>query len=1187
MKTDKPTEVSRNSLNIHAIGCLLLLTVWTGANASFAQERILDLDNAGAKAGGASAKPGEPAIRLLSKAGNRADFECSAPWCRASRIRLNSEEYTVLELPGGGDGGEIGDPQLPCYGKFIQVPDGAEVRLVIDKVDWVPIEGKFDIAPRQPPPVDKAGAPPPPFTRNKSAYERDDFSPAEIVRIADRARIRRKEMVYVVYTPIVYNPVKGSLKAGRRVQWHLEYDLPKKKPAPSRSDATGQREFGPILQRALDAQTDAGEPPSAAADLGTGNGADYLIITHDNFYTNILPLANWKHAKGLITRVVRLSEISPAPTSTNITAFIQNAYNTWNPPPTYVLLVGDSPHIPAWYKTLHSYYGTYAATDLYYAAIDGSDYFPDLFLGRLPCNSSSQCDLMVQKILGVEKAPNPTAAMYQTVLTAGQFADDDVNGYEDRLFIETAEAVRDFFISNGYSVPTAYCADSTVTPRRYNNTANGSLLHTNGALYGGAQTYVTTSAGSAAISNAINSGVWLVQHRDHGSQTGGWATPPFSPSRASALVNSNKLPVVMSINCETAWFDGSGDSLAEAFLKNPNGGSHCVIGATRVSYSWYNDWFTLGLYECMYTNFFETLSSIPYYKPGLTYGDNMAGHGTHFGQMLNFGKVLMYEKKGAGSVTQIEFDILTLLGDPEQSPRTAVPQLLTASHPGRLLADVAASFDVTVSSEGAPLRGALVALVLDPADYHTALTDGAGVAHFSFTPQAPQGNNLMSVTVSHQNGIPYEGFITIDTSRIVLTVPAAAREGDGVLAGQGLATVFPMPTNDLVVSLSSSDVSELTVPGSVLIPSGQTNAAFDLTIVDDAELDGTQPVVITANATGYATATNTIAVQDNETATLAVSLPAAAAEGSGMVQATLSVSAAPAASVAVELTSSDTSEAQVPAVAIIAAGQTTTHFNVMIVDDIWIDGPQAVSITAHVAYWSAGNATMLVLDNEPTNLTVTLPAQAREGDGTLTNAGLITVAGPLTTDLMISLVSSDTTELAVPPGITLPASNTTARFNLYVQDDPDVDSVQARRASRMASAPCSFKMTKARPHRPIRRRQMARRTWCKPRTWRGSQARCPDRSSRTMCILEPTRRLERPSCLVQPRTRPGRCRYWPRRRPITGRLWRAGWARRPGRCGSSAPKGWITLTGPPSPRHNSWACHSRQPLRPGMRSTQW
>ncbi len=61
-----------------------------------------------------------------------------------------------------------------------------------------------------------------------------------------------------------------------------------------------------------------------------------------------------------------------------------------------------------------------------------------------------------------------------------------------------------------------------------------------------------------------------------------------------------------------------------------------------------------------------------------------------------------------------------------------------------------------------------------------------------------------------------------------------------------------------------------------------------------------------------------------------------------------------------------------------------------------------------------------VLDNEGTNLLLELPAAAVEGDGTLTNAGRITIGGYLPVDLAVSLVSDDTNEVTIPPVVAIP-----------------------------------------------------------------------------------------------------------------------------------------------------------------------
>ncbi|MGC3959474.1 MAG: M36 family metallopeptidase [Verrucomicrobiota bacterium] len=274
-----------------------------------------------------------------------------------------------------------------------------------------------------------------------------------------------------------------------------------------------------------------------------------------------------------------------------------------------------------------------------------------------------------------------------------------------------------------------------------------------------------------------------------------------------------------------------------------------------------------------------------------------------------------------------------------------------------------------------------------------------------------------------------------------LTIPSLATEGDGTVGG--LVTALPAPTTNLTVLLTSSDPTEMTTPATVTVLAGQTNAAFNLTIVNDMELDGGQAVSLHATASGYASADAAITVLDNETATLSVSAPASLTEGSGtMLVGSVSVSPTPTANIQVSLSASDPTELLVSPYATIAAGQTSAGFTVTVVDDKQIDGPQPVTITASVTNWTTGFTNVIVQDNEPTNLVVLLPASAREGNGVLAGAGQVRIAGTLTTNLPVSLSSLDATELVVPSVVTILAGQTNALFNLTIVDDTDIDSAQ-------------------------------------------------------------------------------------------------------------------------------------------------
>ncbi|UCC11510.1 MAG: hypothetical protein JSW02_09175, partial [candidate division WOR-3 bacterium] len=67
-------------------------------------------------------------------------------------------------------------------------------------------------------------------------------------------------------------------------------------------------------------------------------GARYLIISYDAFYDAIEPLAEWKHKKGMMTKHVKLSDVGTS--ADQIKNYVANAYNTWQTPPEFLLLVG-------------------------------------------------------------------------------------------------------------------------------------------------------------------------------------------------------------------------------------------------------------------------------------------------------------------------------------------------------------------------------------------------------------------------------------------------------------------------------------------------------------------------------------------------------------------------------------------------------------------------------------------------------------------------------------------------------------------------------------------------------------------------------------------------------------------------------------------------------------------------------
>ena len=302
------------------------------------------------------------------------------------------------------------------------------------------------------------------------------------------------------------------------------------------------------------------------------------------------------------------------------------------------------------------------------------------------------------------------------------------------------------------------------------------------------------------------------------------------------------------------------------------------------------------------------------------------------------------------------------------------------------------------------------------------------------------GSNPPQLTVTY----------TEAAATLSLTIAAASiSEGAGAGATTGTVSRTGDSSNSLVVSLSSDDTSEARVPASVTIAAGQsTSPPFNIDAVDDAVLDGTQTVILTASANGLATGTDSLDVTDDDLAALTLTIAAnSISEGAGPAATTATVTrnTATTSSLVVNLASDDTSEATVPASVTIAAGQTTSPpFNIAAVDDAALDGTQTVILTASANGLVAGKDSVDVTDDDVAALTLMIAANSiSEGAGTAATTATVSRNTATTNALVVSLASDDTSEATVPASVTIAAGQTTSpAFNIDAVDDALVDGTQ-------------------------------------------------------------------------------------------------------------------------------------------------
>ena len=303
------------------------------------------------------------------------------------------------------------------------------------------------------------------------------------------------------------------------------------------------------------------------------------------------------------------------------------------------------------------------------------------------------------------------------------------------------------------------------------------------------------------------------------------------------------------------------------------------------------------------------------------------------------------------------------------------------------------------------------------------------------------------VGLSDGQGMP-EGFLDADFSALPdcdfpplkLTLPSVVSEGNGQKGGRvAIPTSRSSPT---VVSLLSSDTTELTAPATVIIPARETEASFNVTVLNDLVRDGSQLVYVTASALNFVSDQVRVRVDDDDNNPLTLTVPLLASESQGVFSGVVTVPNPVSGVVTVSLSSSRTNEITVQPMVFIPAGQTSAVFKATVIDDRRIDGNLTTTITASVPGWSSGADAITIVDNEDRLLRMFVPFLMMEGSGTLSNAGNVYLSGTLETNLTVSLWTSNFFALIPLGPVTIPAGATNTLFSIAVGDNADIDGVR-------------------------------------------------------------------------------------------------------------------------------------------------
>jgi hypothetical protein len=474
-----------------------------------------------------------PQLTQLRSDFDLVEFEIRIPGVWSEEIATKGGEFTLLSLSGSGITSVVGQPQLPVITRMVQIPYGAEVSLSVESfqvmeksLEEVGITAR--IAPVQPPVPKIEGAwQQTAFAIDHDYYAQNEFLPQTKAEIVETGVIRGHRFVTLAIHPISYNPQAGRVRIYSDIKIKLTL---------SGSDMTFTRSqlhryASPPFEKLCGELFVNYETYAPIIKGAPEFPIGYLIITLNSFAPLLNDLVEWKTKKGFAVTVAQIPDIGTSKEA--IKGYIEDAYDDWTIPPTYVLLVGDVNYIPYWTGSYSS-----TATDLNYVKMD-LDAFADIFRGRLPAQSSLDVNAMIYKLLYYE---NPTAADLDWMGSACFIASDDAG--------LMAERTHRYVIQNYLSPAGLEC--DTIWDRT------------------GGYTY--------EITDCVNAGKSIVCYSGHGS-TGGWACVPFYQNDVRNLSNTNEYPLVLSHACVTNTYSIS-ECFGETWAKQINKAGIAFWGAS-------------------------------------------------------------------------------------------------------------------------------------------------------------------------------------------------------------------------------------------------------------------------------------------------------------------------------------------------------------------------------------------------------------------------------------------------------------------------------------------------------------------------------------------------------------------------------------------------------------------------------
>ncbi|TKJ42218.1 hypothetical protein CEE37_00650 [candidate division LCP-89 bacterium B3_LCP] len=713
-----------------------------------------------------------PTCNVISNDASGIRLQLTFPGFESETITVGNRLYKQLSFDGSGLFGELGQPEIPVLRKLVLLPEQKGWNWEITESDYIEISGYT------PPPLQEGRIESPegpvdsPLVFDESSYQDDRWFPDSPVHLDRPVILRDYRIGRLELRPIQYNPARDKLRVYRSLTLQIRFDGVAENPI-LRPRSNKSRLFSQLVKRIVM------NPPDNGLDEGEVLGG-YLFITPPNLQSSLeTMLVEWKREKGFPCTVKNTNETGTS--AYQIKSYIQNIYNTWPVPPDYLILVGDNDYgMPT-----NTYSGSGNASDLPYVLLEGTDYFPDMLVGRLSVDSSNDLAVICSKIKGYESDPYTQNTDW---FTRGLMVYD----YNGSLSCKNVkERCRDLMYEDGYVEIVEI-------------------------------SYPPYSSGYPYINNEINDGVTFVNYRGYGSYSC-WTPPYYTTSNISSLYNGWKLPIITSIVCGGGNFTSTSSDpcFGEGWIRygsttNPKGAVGFVGPTSLYTHTRWNNCIDGGIYQGIFSE-----------------GIGNFGSAVLRGLMeLYFG---MPNNQGSGSTNssvECYFHIYTILGDPGLEMWTGIPSPLVVTHETTLPLGIN-SFAINIESHDLPVKGALVCVYSSANNVQiTGWTDVSGDLLLDLE-DALEGT--YTVTVTGHNLDTYQGSLTINQQAVALGLEQYVIDDDmsGESSGNGDALVNPGETIELVATLTNTGSSQTATN-----VTGTVNSSDPYLVITQSSLNG-------------------------------------------------------------------------------------------------------------------------------------------------------------------------------------------------------------------------------------------------------------------------------------------------------------------------------------------------------------